>query len=74
MWIKDSKGEKSITATVLVSVLGVALVKLLFSGMSFKGITFGDFSGSDFSLVAGSAFTFYWARRNANIGKTQDGK
>ena len=68
MWIKDSKGEKSVTVTVLVSVVGVALAKLLVSGITYKGMSFGVFSGSDFSLVAGAAFTFYWSRRNMTIG------
>lgn len=69
MLLKDSKGEKSTTVTVLWLTLSVALIKVLVSGISYKGISAGDFSASDFAIMAGSAFTFYWGRKNVQVGK-----
>lgn len=74
MWIKDSKGEKSVTLTVVVSTLTVALGKLLMSGMVIKGIQFGSFSGTDFAAVVTPVFALYWGRRNANIGNNNQDK
>lgn len=71
MWIKDSKGEKSVTLTVVISTLAVALGKLLLSGLEINGINFGSFGGGDFAAVVTPVFALYWSRRNAIIGKEQ---
>jgi hypothetical protein len=69
MWIKDTKGEKSATLTITVATVGIALLKLLLSGMEIKGISFGDFSGTDFAAVVTPVFGLYWGRRNAQFGQ-----
>lgn len=75
MWIKDSQGEKSVTLTVVMATLSVALGKLLLSGMVIKGISFGAFGGADFATVVTPVFALYWGRRNVMIGKgEQDGR
>lgn len=74
MWIKDSKGEKSVTLTVVVSTLAVALCKLLLAGLTIKGIDFGDFSGTDFAAVVTPVFGLYWSRRNVVIGNNKGEK
>lgn len=74
MWIKDSKGEKSVTLTVVISTLLVALGKLLVAGLTIKGITFGTFSGTDFAAVVTPVFALYWGRRNASIGNNNQDK
>lgn len=73
MWLKDSKGEKSITATVLIATLGTCLGKLLLAGITVKGISLGDFSGTDFAAIMTPTFAFYWGRRNMQIGGKKDG-
>lgn len=74
MWIKDTKGEKSATLTITVATVGIALLKLLLSGMEVKGINFGDFSGTDFAAVVTPVFGLYWGRRNMTIGKDKEEK
>jgi TRAP-type C4-dicarboxylate transport system permease large subunit len=69
MWIKDSEGTKSVTLTVVVATLGVALGKLLLSGMVIKGIEMGTFTGTDFAAVVTPVFALYWGRRNLNMNK-----
>lgn len=68
MWIKDSTGQKSVTLTVVMTTLGIALTKLLLSGLTIKGIEFGQFSGTDFAAVVSPVFALYWSRRNMTIG------
>ena len=64
MYLKDPKtNKKSVTLTIMVVGFCVALLKLLLAGMSFNGITFGEFSGTDFATVFGSIGTIYTARK-----------
>jgi hypothetical protein len=66
-FIKDSEGKQSLTATILFVGAMVSFAKLLLSGMVIKGITFGEFSGADFSLVMGSLGGIYTIRRSKMI-------
>lgn len=69
MWLKDGEGKDSVTTTILIGVVGVALFKLVVAGMTFGSFKMGDFSGSDFSLVFGAAAALYFGRRNISIGQ-----
>lgn len=67
MWFTDPKtGQKSVTITVLMLTTVVALVKLLFSGISINGIQLSAFSGTDFATVLGSAGAIYAARKHTD--------
>lgn len=69
MYLKDPKtGETSVTLTVFMTSFGVAVLKLLVSGMQIGAVTLSPFTGSDFAAVVGAAGAIYWARRNATTG------
>ena len=67
MWIKDSKDEKSITATVLMVTLITCLGKLFLSNFIIGSVSFGVFSGMDFAAIMTPTFAFYWGRRQVKI-------
>lgn len=69
MWIKDPKTkEKSATLTFFGVGFGVALVKLLLSGISFGSFSFGTFPGSEFAIVVGAVGGLYTARKYTDAG------
>ena len=64
MYLKDPKTDKpSVSLTLLITGFTVALVKLLVSNSTMYGVTFGVFSGSDFSMVVGTLAALYFSRR-----------
>lgn len=64
LWITDPKTkEKSVTLTLLVVTFGVAMTKLLLAGSTIKGMTFGGFSGGDFSQIVGTVGALYGVRK-----------
>jgi len=70
LWIKDPKtGEKSVTVTILVATFGVAMLKVIASGMQFGGVTLDKFTGTDFSLMVGAAGAIYGYRKNTDAKK-----
>lgn len=50
-YLKDDNGVKSMTTTLVWVGIATASLKLLLAGTTLYGITFGDFSGSDYALV-----------------------
>ena len=70
MFLKDPKtGERSVTMTVLLASTGVALVKLLVSGMAFGSIVLDKFSGGDAAAVIAAAGAVYAARKHTDKSK-----
>ena len=72
MWLTDPKTKKkSVTLTILVTTVGISLLKLLVSGMTIKGFNMATFTGTDFAAVVGVAAGLYWGRKqtDANKGK-----
>lgn len=65
----DSKGEKSLTAGMLKITFVVALVKILISGLKYKGFEVGDFSAADFGTMLAPMIALYWSRRNVTVGE-----
>jgi len=64
MFIKDSAGEKSITATAFLIGFIVVNVKLVMSGIQVTaGFTFSDFTGSDYAVSLGALGAIYVMRR-----------
>ena len=64
-YLKDPKdNQPSVTLTVFAASFGVALFKLLTSGLVVGSVQAGNFSGSDFAATVGAAGAIYWARRN----------
>lgn len=51
MYLKDDKGAKSQTITLVWVGLITASLKLFLAGGKFWGMEFGEFSGSDYALV-----------------------
>ncbi len=69
-YLKDPKtGKESVTMTLFITTFGVALLKLLTSGMVIYGVKTGTFSGSDFALVVGSIGGLYSFRKFTDISK-----
>ncbi len=64
MYLKDTKGEKSLTATVFVVGAIICLFKLLFSGMVIYGFAIPEFTGAAFSISMTSLGGIYTLRRS----------
>lgn len=62
--IKDTSGKKSLTATAFLVGFLVANAKLLLSGIVYKSLTIGAFTGIEYAAVVGSLGTIYSMRRN----------
>jgi amino acid transporter len=64
MFIKDSTGEKSLTATAFILGFIVVNIKFLFAGMSFsEHIVFPPFSGGDYGMALSALGAIYILRR-----------
>jgi len=62
-YLTNPKTKKpSVTLTILVVGFVVATFKLLVSGATIQGITFGTFGGTDFAAVMGAVGMLYWGR------------
>lgn len=67
MWLKDPKtGQASVSLTAFVTGYLTALAKLVFSGVTLKGITLAPFSGIEFAAVVGALGTLYHYRRKTS--------
>ena len=67
MFIRDPKtGEKSVTLTAFVVGFGVAVGKLLLSGVAIGGFSLQSFTGTDFAAVVGSLGAIYAARKHTD--------
>jgi hypothetical protein len=71
-WITDSDGKKSLTATAFVIGFCICNVKLLLSGVTVAGISFGVFSGGDFGMALGALGAIYVMRRNVKTSGSTD--
>lgn len=64
MWLKDPKtGEQSVTVTAFTLGVGVAVLKLLVSGLSVASFSLAPFTGGDFAAVVGALGAIYTARK-----------
>jgi hypothetical protein len=64
MYLTDPKNNKpSVYLTLLIAGFITALLKLLVSNSTIYGLQFGEFSGSDFSMVVGTVAALYFSRR-----------
>lgn len=67
MWIKDPKTDKkSVTLTLLVVGVSVALFKLVASGLTVYGVSFETFPGVDFAAVVGALGALYGFRKHTD--------
>jgi len=64
--LRDTAGKKSSTLTVFILGAIVVNMKLIFSGMTFAGITLSDFSGSDYGVAMGALGAIYVLRRSTS--------
>lgn len=64
LMIKDSKGEKSLTATAFAVGFLVVLVKLLISGITVGDVQMSDFTGGEFAAAIGALGGIYVMRRS----------
>lgn len=62
--LKDSSGNKSLTATVFVLGFLVVNLKLVFSGMTLMGVTLANFGGGDYAAAVGALGAIYVMRRS----------
>jgi len=67
LFIKDSKGEKSITATAFMVSIIVCNIKLLLSGLTLFGFSFALFTGAQYALALAAAGGIYSLRRSKMI-------
>jgi hypothetical protein len=66
LYLKDTDGKPSLTATLLVSGFTVCTLKLLVSGLEIGSIKLGVFGGGDYAAAVGALGALYWARRNVS--------
>jgi hypothetical protein len=74
MFLKDSSGKQSMTATLFLIGGLVCVAKLLFSGMVIFGFQVPVFSGSEFGVAIGALGGVYTLRRNFGSRKEEDEK
>lgn len=64
MFIKDSKGEPSLTATAFLIGFIIVNIKLLFSGIALtETLKFSEFSGGDYAASLAALGAIYVMRR-----------
>lgn len=61
--IKDSSGNKSLTATLAVIGFGVVMLKVLLSGATVGSVAFGTIDSLSIAAVLGPVLGTYTARR-----------
>lgn len=64
--LKDTKGNKSSTLTVFILGALVVNFKLLFSGMTFGGLTLAPFTGAEYGIAMAALGSIYVLRRNTD--------
>jgi len=62
--LQDSKGEKSLTATLYILGFIVINLKSLLSGVIYKSLNFGVFTGFEYAAAIGALGSVYVLRRN----------
>jgi hypothetical protein len=63
MFIRDSSGRKSLTATMAVVGFAVVMVKVLLSGGSIGSLSFGTIDSLAIAAILGPVLGTYTARR-----------
>lgn len=69
LYLTDSNGKPSITTTAFFLGFIVICVKLLLSGIEYKGIKMSDFTGTDFGIAIASLGGVYVLRNNPKENK-----
>ena len=64
MFLKDSNGEKSLTATAFIFGFIVVNFKFLMSGLTVKGFAFSAFTGAEYGMALGALGAIYVLRRS----------
>lgn len=63
MFITDTSGNKSLTATMAVIGFGVVMLKVLLSGASVGSLSFGTIDSLSIAAILGPILGTYTARR-----------
>ncbi len=63
MFIRDTSGKKSLTATLAVIGFAVVMVKVLLSGGSIGSVSFGTIDSLAIAAILGPVLGTYTARR-----------
>ncbi len=67
IYLRDpSSGKPSVTLSMFVLGMMVAILKLLVSGLTIKGFKMDQFNGVDFAAVAAALGGIYTLRRRSN--------
>lgn len=74
MYLPDSDGKPSITATAFIVGFLVCTTKLLISGITVLGFSMSAFSGSDYATAVGALGAVYVLRRHSSITQGGDDK
>jgi len=67
LYLTDNNGKPSVTTTAFLLGFIVICIKLLLSGIEYKGIKMSDFTGSDFGIALASLGAVY-VMRNKDKG------
>lgn len=63
MFIRDTSGNKSLTATVAVIGFAVVMLKVLLNGASIGSLSFGTIDSLSIAAILGPTLGTYTARR-----------
>ncbi len=63
MFIKDSSGNRSLTATLAIIGFSVVMLKVLLSGASIGAVSFGTIDSLSIAAILGPVLGTYTARR-----------
>ena len=66
MFIRDSSGNRSLTATLAIVGFGVVMLKVLLSGGSVGSVSFGTIDSLSIAAILGPTLGTYTARRWGN--------
>lgn len=64
MWIKDSKGEPSVTVTAFVIGFFIVNIKFLLAGMTIFTYKFPELTGAEYGTALGALGAIYVLRRS----------
>lgn len=73
-YLKDSNGKPSITTTAFFLGFIVINLKLILSGVDYKGIKFSDFTGSDYGIALASLGAVYVMRNKDKVNEVKEGE
>jgi len=64
LYLTDNNGKPSVTTTAFLLGFIVICIKLLLSGVEYKGIKMSDFTGTDFGIAMAALGGVYVMRNN----------